>query len=209
MTYTLTLNVVGGTASNIQVQEMLSNSLVFQSGGTVPAGGIFSFYGPSSLTWNWASLAPGTYNGTYQVSVAGTSPCGTVLGNSGSFTFPGQSGSVSAASVTVQCLIATPTKTPVPSVTPGKTPVIYPNPSDGDRVRVMPPPYSGVSDVRVQVFTMGFRKVQEGIFSQVPEGTPVQIDLQDDRGTILANGLYYIRVSTVTGNSIGKLMIIR
>jgi hypothetical protein len=74
-------------------------------------------------------------------------------------------------------------------------------------VSLLPPPYPGVSDVTVKIFTIAFRKVQETTFPQVPSGTAVTLALTDRWGTPLANGLYYLVVQTSTGKSVGKLLI--
>jgi hypothetical protein len=104
------------------------------------------------------------------------------------------------------------TETTVPTSTPtlfGKTnPVIYPNPSDGRPVNILPP-LTKVSDVKVQIFTLAFRKVNETMFSQVQPGVRVTVNLTDFSSKPLANGLYYIRVITDEGRMIAKLMIIR
>jgi hypothetical protein len=96
--------------------------------------------------------------------------------------------------------------TPTPS---GNTnPIIYPNPSDGRPVNILPP-LTKVSDVKVQIFTLGFRKVNEASFPQVLPGVSVSINLVDRWNKPLSNGLYYIVVTTDEGRSIAKLMIIR
>jgi hypothetical protein len=71
------------------------------------------------------------------------------------------------------------------------------------------PPLTKVSDVKVQIFTLGFRKVNEMVFPQVLPGVSVSINLVDRWNKPLANGLYYIVVITDQGRSIAKLMIIR
>jgi hypothetical protein len=87
--------------------------------------------------------------------------------------------------------------------------VIYPNPVTGPTVNVLPPVYSGVSDVQVEIFTLAFREVQDEIFRSVPSGVAVRVELTDHRGTPLANGLYYIVVIVDGHRSIGKLLVIR
>jgi hypothetical protein len=89
-------------------------------------------------------------------------------------------------------------------------PVIYPNPADGTAsVRIRPPAYFGVSDVKVKLFTLAFRKVQENTYHQVPDGIAVPLNLTDKWGKSLASGLYYVVVQTTQGRSIGKLLILR
>ncbi len=98
------------------------------------------------------------------------------------------------------------TLTPVPMAVP----VIYPNPADGTApVRIRPPAYFGVSDVKVKLFTLAFRKVQENTYHQIPDGTDVPLNLTDKWGMPLASGLYYVVVQTTQGRSIGKFLILR
>ncbi|HTC19360.1 MAG TPA: hypothetical protein VK859_00835 [bacterium] len=86
---------------------------------------------------------------------------------------------------------------------------IYPNPVFGPTVNVIPPAYSGLSDVRVEIFTTAFRKVQDGIFPNVPPGVAVEVELKDKWGKPLADGLYYLMVLVDGSRSIGKLMVLR
>jgi hypothetical protein len=87
--------------------------------------------------------------------------------------------------------------------------VIYPNPAPGGTVHVLPPAYAGFSNVRVEIFTTAFRKLQDMTFFNIPSGQAVDITLADRFGSPLANGVYYIVVTTSRGRAIGKLMVIR
>jgi hypothetical protein len=87
--------------------------------------------------------------------------------------------------------------------------VIYPNPAPGGTVNILPPAYGGISNVRIEIFTAAFRKVQDEVFTNIPSGTAVTIALTDRMGSPLANGVYYIVVTTSRGRAIGKLMILR
>jgi hypothetical protein len=104
--------------------------------------------------------------------------------------------------------VFTSTVTPVPSVAQG-TVGIYPNPVTGPTVNVLPPPYLGYSKVRVEIFTVNFRKVQDTTFDSVPSGTAVVVSLTGWGGHFLANGLYYVVVTTNNGRAIGKLLVLR
>ena len=99
----------------------------------------------------------------------------------------------------------TPTSTPYSST---KIPILFPNPSDGRPVNVLPP-LTKSSDVKVQIFTVSFRKVNEFGFPHVQPGATVSIPLTDMGNKPLASGLYYVVVITDEGRSIAKLMIIR
>jgi hypothetical protein len=109
----------------------------------------------------------------------------------------------------------TPTVSQTPSFTwtPNSshlTPIsLYPNPSDGGSVQIHIPGRTTVSDIKVQIFTVAFRLVQQQVFPQVPIGTDIQIDLKDKWGHPLASGLYYVLVSIDGKRLIAKLLIER
>ena len=108
----------------------------------------------------------------------------------------------------------TPTGTPVPpSFTPTSTPssnvvVVYPNPVTGGSVNVVPPAYSGSQDVRVEIFTLAFRRVVDQTFKDVPSGTALSVTLKDNWGKPLADGLYYVVVTVNGKHSIAKLLVL-
>jgi hypothetical protein len=88
--------------------------------------------------------------------------------------------------------------------------VLYPNPVKGtDQVTVLPPTFSGVSDVRIQVFTLAFRKVLDNTNRGMVSGQGIPIPLVDSYNDPLANGLYYVVVTTNEGRKIGKLIVLR
>ncbi len=107
---------------------------------------------------------------------------------------------------------STPTETLSPTMTPPlySIPVIYPNPADGTvPVRLRPPAFFGVSDVKVQIFTLAYRKVQETFYPRITSGTDCLLPLVDKWGKPLADGLYYVVVHTSQGRTIGKLLVLR
>ncbi len=87
--------------------------------------------------------------------------------------------------------------------------MIYPNPVTGPSVNVLPPAYSGSQNVRVEIFTLSFRKVLDETFPNVPSGTSVKITLDDQWGHLLADGLYYVVVTVNGKHSTGKLLVLR
>jgi len=86
--------------------------------------------------------------------------------------------------------------------------VVYPNPSNGGPVSVLPPAYTGNEDVKIQLFTIAFRKVKETLYRSVPYG-PLQVDLTDDWGHPLASGLYYVVIEAGGQRSVVKLLLLR
>jgi hypothetical protein len=113
----------------------------------------------------------------------------------------------------------TPTPSPSLTVSPSATsteqsgiivPIVYPNPSDGTKpVTIHIPGRAGTSDVKVQIFTVAFRLVQQQVFPQAPVGTDIQIELKDKSEKPLASGLYYVAVTVDGQRTIGKLLILR
>ena len=76
-------------------------------------------------------------------------------------------------------------------------------------MNILPAPYSGASAVGVKIFTLAFRLVVEADFQQVPSGTAVAVNLTSRWGTPLADGLYYVVVTTHGGKNTGKLLVLR
>jgi hypothetical protein len=68
---------------------------------------------------------------------------------------------------------------------------------------------TAASSVKIQVFTLAFRKVREINIPQALAGADLGLSLNDDGGNVLANGLYYVVVTTKQGRKIGKLLILR
>ncbi len=89
--------------------------------------------------------------------------------------------------------------------------VVYPNPVSGPGpVTIQVNLTQKESLVRVEIFTLAFRKVNEIDLTQVPAGiTSVTIPLKDMGGIPLANGLYYIIVQTPQGRLVTKLLVLR
>lgn len=74
---------------------------------------------------------------------------------------------------------------------------------------VLPQKYKGTSDVTVRIFTVSFKQVAEKTYQNVPSGDIVTLDLIDKWGQPLANGLYYVEVTTKKKTSVAKLMVFR
>lgn len=64
-------------------------------------------------------------------------------------------------------------------------------------------------DVRIEIFTTAFRKVQDQTFPHVPAGGKVALELKDKWGHPLASGLYYVVVSFQGHKMVEKLLVLR
>jgi hypothetical protein len=87
--------------------------------------------------------------------------------------------------------------------------VIYPNPATGLTVQVMPPAFSGLVDIRLEVFSLAFRKVLDHTYPNWPNGQPIPLTLNANSGNSLANGIYYVVVTLEGKRYVGKLLILR
>jgi hypothetical protein len=96
----------------------------------------------------------------------------------------------------------------VPTVVPGRL-WIYPNPVTGPTVQILPPYYAGNQNVREEIYTLAFRKVQDDTYPALPSGTALTISLTGKSGNPLANGIYYLVVTVNGQRAIGKLLILR
>ncbi len=183
------------------------------------------------ITYNFSSTAAA---GTYTVGIAngsGLTGQGLTSGKSLNVTGAPVNGAVvtvavSTATATFTSTVTatstvTRTGTPTRTKTPGvvKTPVLYPNPSTGEPISVYVPG-SGIANVKVEIFTTAFRKVQETNFANVPlgvMGSGPMITMTDKTGVALASGVYYAVVTTTPlSNSggaaqrlVGKFLLLR
>jgi hypothetical protein len=110
--------------------------------------------------------------------------------------------------------VHTPTPTTTPEYPEGNRVVIYPNPSSGSsspsgQAHISFPDLINESDVKVQVLTTSFREVYEQTFVKVRPGVPLTIPATDQWNKPLANGLYYVAVTTPHGRYLGKWLILR
>ncbi|HTC19591.1 MAG TPA: hypothetical protein VK859_02010, partial [bacterium] len=112
----------------------------------------------------------------------------------------------------------TPTITFTPTITPTSPngpPIgglqIYPNPVFGPGpVNIQFILNGSVGRVTFKLFTTAFRKVHESALENVAGGlVQTQLEMVDDRGTPLANGLYYLVINAPQGQLIGKIIFLR
>ena len=162
-------------------------------------------------------------DGTYQADINAGGLSGTSASGAVQFTGLPAMGAVITIAHPSETPTSTQTITPLLSATPTVTlmltateqpgndkPVIYPNPSDGSRpVSIHVPGRAGTSNVKVQIFTLAFRLVQQQAFQDMPVGTDVKVDLKDKWGHPLASGLYYVVVTVDGQRTVGKLLVLR
>lgn len=108
-------------------------------------------------------------------------------------------------------LTTTPTRTPTVTPTPTEPclpPLLYPNPCKGDQLTFHFGPCGRDQRYKLKVFTLAFRRIITKDFSQ---GVPpdLTMDLKDDWGKDLANGLYYVVVDQDAKRTILKLLVQR
>jgi hypothetical protein len=171
----------------------------------VPPGGSVTL----EANTNFSNTVPNAT--TYQFSLS--SAAGT---NGQPVLFTGLPYTGATVTISTAAFTASPTSSvppaslsPTSSPTPNRQVVIYPNPAGNGPVHILLPSYAGVSNIKVTFYTLAFRKVREVDFTNVPSGTAVVLDLTDNWGKPLANGLYYVVVTTSQGRSIGRLLILR
>jgi hypothetical protein len=211
----LTLTQAGG--AGITSATLLKNGSPITSVAIVGGSAVFNITDTiqpnnGAVTYQVQVDLSNTAAGTYSFSI--TSEAGTngqaVLFNPS--TAPGATVTVSSATFTP---IFTPTTTVTTTLTatrtpvPNTTPVIYPNPSSGGPVNILPAFFTGTQDITVQVFTTAFRMVQEQTYHNRAYG-PITITMTDMKGNPLASGLYYVVLSTPQGSrSVSKLLLLR
>jgi len=123
--------------------------------------------------------------------------------------------STSTSTVTLTPTItSTPTTTPTSTVTYTPTegchdPVFYPNPCKTGKITIHMSSCDPIKGTTVKIFTVAFRKVASREITSFSEGTDLYIDLKDDWGNDLANGIYYLVVNTVQKRTILKLLVLR
>ena len=76
-------------------------------------------------------------------------------------------------------------------------------------MNILPANYTGLSNVKVEIFTLNFRLVLIDPFASIPSGEAVPVPLVGRGGNPLSNGLYYVVVTTNGGRVIGKLLLLR
>jgi hypothetical protein len=102
----------------------------------------------------------------------------------------------------------TPTATIPNSYVPDK-PVIYPNPSEGKTPPKMLVPLTTISDVRIQIYTVAFRKISDKIYKDVIPGSPISMEIVAANGNKFASGVFYVEIIAQDRHWTSHLLIIR
>ncbi len=105
-----------------------------------------------------------------------------------------------------------PTNSPTPIPTPFAPPelISYPNPAEASQVTVTVQLDSALTSAHLKVFTLVFRKVRDINLGNLAVGLwSYTLDLRDDRGGTLANGLYYLVLDWPQGRQVSKLLVLR
>ncbi|HVM33461.1 MAG TPA: glycosyl hydrolase family 8 [bacterium] len=202
ITYSQPVTITTSTATNVSYGASLPTGLNF-TGFTSTAGG-----SASGATLTWPSLGPGIYNIDFTANIDPTAT--GYLATTSSFSFTGGGPLVQSSGITVVVLTPTPTQTPIVSV-PVTDPIPYPNPSTGNGpVSVSVSFGQPTGPVHLQIFTTAFRMVQDINEGPVNAGAQsFSLNLVDKDSIPLANGLYYVVISTPNGRSIGKILVLR
>ena len=88
--------------------------------------------------------------------------------------------------------------------------MLYPNPVKGLGPVQLHVDLSQAGEVRVRAYSTAFRLVREFEFPNVATGgQELALDLHDEGGKVLADGLYYFRVETPGGHWTLKLLFLR
>jgi hypothetical protein len=105
--------------------------------------------------------------------------------------------------------IFTPTSVPANSLVVPEKPLIYPNPSTGRNPVKVLVPLSSISDVRIEIFTVSFRKISDRTYKNTIPGTILSVSVTSQNETQLASGIYYIEVFAENKHWAAPLLIIR
>jgi hypothetical protein len=70
-------------------------------------------------------------------------------------------------------------------------------------------PLSGTVSVKISIYTLAFRKVREESLGGVTASSGIVLNLVDQWGNPLANGLYYVVIEAEGNRWTEKLMVLR
>ncbi len=164
-----------------------TNSMTFTPTGSATATPTFSFTSSFTFSSTFTTTPTASFTSTATTTSTGTfTPTLTATNSS------------------------TPTVLVSPSPTSSGQPVLFPNPISGPgpvKVRVH---LSSTDSVDVKFLTTAFRRVNEFTSPELPPGVyDLPLELTDNWGTDLANGVYYVVVTTSSGTNVLKMLVIR
>ncbi len=225
----MTLSVSGtGNPSAITGVTLLRNGVPVATTTFSGSTATFNITDPlpasSSVTYTVTANFGAGASGNYQFSITGASGGYGVIGAGTFYQFNGLP--VAGASIAVANATPTKTSTPTPTSTESDDrPVIYPNPSDGTQpVTVQVALTQATDSVKLQIFTLAFRSIQDmtvsssspGVTASLVTGATaktwrIPLPASDKWGSPMASGLYYVVITnTADGKkTIGKMLILR
>ncbi|MGH7739198.1 MAG: CIA30 family protein [bacterium] len=101
-----------------------------------------------------------------------------------------------------------PTPTPPPSENAGLPLSLYPNPLTLGQTIHLYPALTSTSNVTIKIFTEAFRKIGGRIFRKVSPGQDLTLNLKNLSNQTLADGLYYVAVTTNRGQTVKKILVL-
>lgn len=101
--------------------------------------------------------------------------------------------------------------TPTATLAPEATPILFPNPLRDDETVHLDIPFDKPHDyVMVSIFTTAFRKIYENTSRFVPDGIFTKdLNIKDVKGSVAADGLYYVVIDIPGHRWITKLLVLR
>lgn len=105
----------------------------------------------------------------------------------------------------------TPTDSPTPGSAQNVDPVVYPNPlKDTDTLTLTVGFAKPTTWLQIKVFTVADRRVKNVTLQSLPAGmNTIPVEMKDDWGTPLADGLYYLYLVTPDQKFTKKVLILR
>jgi len=167
--------------------------------------------GASSTADLWVVYSfSSTGAGNYQAGLASnTALTGTGAGQGLVFTGAPITSSAMTVMTATPTTTSTATVTPTQTFLPGATPVVIVNPVLSGTAQVLPQAYGGSSDITVSIYTSAFKLVAVKGFPAIPAGQALGVDLVDDWGEPLADGLYYLAVATKKDRKTVTMILLR
>ena len=196
------------TQGNLYLGDAAGNDVVKVNGGCLTEPPYGTLTPTATFTSTTTSIPTFTPSPTATWTATGTnSPTGTPTS-----TFSATlTRTLSPTSTPTSTATISPTSTPSLTPTePCQDPLIYPNPAKGvDSIQLHLSPCDQGQSCELKIFTVAFRKVLDKVVSPTPVGMDLTLELKDDGGTPLANGLYYLVLTDGERRTVGRLLVLR